>query len=426
MNTVGIDIDIDNSHFFRSIYSNFGYVSHSNVDFMSTFRKFVETCKENTTDCTMVYYLFSFVAHVRDIATGKGQRSISYAMLYILYDSFPSFTVFLFRRFLDTYGSLRDIKGICRFFSSELSIHDHPLLNVAIFSFISILRKSSSSDAKRLLKWVPKEQWIHSRFPYLKSYIQKAKLAPLTNLHLENVEGQYNSLQFGYYVEFLVKQGSISNKKMKWIQRQWNSMIHSHFSSFKQASFYPIPILPVFEISNEMTDFMVFNAIGLVCALVQLYGSTRILCLSHVPFWISTESLDFTSLVFHLWSICSSRTFCHWKAGDKLLRDAFQHVDTESLDTESSIHIVLICNQSPPLFFVPTWLLWSLTGTSMVPSYSQFCISGIQSGLLTSLPLLHESNSQSQFVEKQLLGERYWPLHFHLYDSIGTLGSLYL
>jgi hypothetical protein len=191
-------------------------------------------------------------------------------------------------------------------------------------------------------------------------------------------------------------------------------------------------ILPVFEVSNEMTDFMIFNAIGLVCAMVKLYGSTRILCLSHVPFWISSESIDFCDLVFQLWSVCSSRTFCHWDAGKKLLEDASQYVSTcfhenqNQNQNDSLPSIVLICRELPPSQFVPTWLLWSLNGTSVTPSYSSFSISGIQTGLLGSISLFSQVRSQTEFVEKHLLGERYWPVHYYIYDSLGTLGSLYI
>jgi len=453
---------------FLSIYSSFGYISHSNAFSLVSFRKLVETCKESN-DCTMIYFLISFVAHVRDIATGKGQRTLSYAMLYILYDSFPIFTKFLFYRFLDTYGSLRDCKGLCRFFSSKLGIYQHPFIDIAIHAFLSILDGSSSSflflssdsmffssspsfyndttNIQKILKWIPNDKWIQLQYPQLRASVRNAKKR-LSNTIYSSITTPTpisgsgsgsgsceNSLSFGFYIQFIIQhsiRGTLSNTKKKWILRQWNSMI----SSFELL----IPphtrdtnkmILPVFEISNEMTDVMMFNAIGLVCAIVQMYGATRILGLSHVPFWISSESIDFIDFVFHLWSICSSRTFCYWDAGTKLLEDAFQYAhDNDNGNGNGNGHdnpsILLICRESAPSRFAPTWLLWSLTGTSIVPSYSSFSMSGIQCGLLGSISLFSQVHSQYEFVEKHLLSSRYWPLHQYLYDSIGSLGALYI
>ena len=457
------NLNCDSMKQFLSIYSNFGYISHSNAFSLVTFRKLVENCKESN-DCTMIYYLISFVAHVRDISTGKGQRTLSYAMLYILYDSFPTFTTFLFYRFLDTYGSLRDCKGLCRFFSSKLGIYQHPLIDIAIHAFLSLLDGSSSSflflssesmffssspsyyndttNIQKLLKWIPNDKWIQLQFPQLRTCVRNAKCR-LSNtigsgpIHSPSpISGSCeNSLSFGFYIQFIIQhsmRGTLSNTKKKWILRQWNSMISSfdliippHTRDTNSNKL----ILPVFEISNEMTDGMMFNAIGLVCAIVQIYGATRILGLSHVPFWISSESIDFIDFVFHLWSICSSRTFCYWDAGTKLLEDAFQYThacDNDNDNDNDNPSILLICRESPPSRFAPTWLLWSLSGTSSVPSYSSFSMSGIQCGLLGSISLFSQVQSQHEFVEKHLLSCRYWPLHQHVYDSIGSLGSLYI
>ena len=437
-----LDMNMDK---FLSIYSDFGSVYSCSsstakitkkiTEKMNLFRKYVkDILLENSLNEKLLPLLLAFIAHVRDISYGKGQRVLSYSMLYVLYDFFPTESVCLFHRFLDTYGSWRDVKGLCRFLGDELGMYYHPLIDVALDCLAWGLVGLRSPLAA---KWIPKDEWIYSRIcmrvPCLRSLVKQIRSLPLPmHMPMSNTNSEKPrsdcSLPFGFYVKYLIhhsNKGTLSKRKLKWIRYQWESMILSHFDS--GAFFTSVDlnsdssgssgysgILPLLEVSNDMTDAMMFDAIGLVCALTDLYGSIsnrRIMCLTHVPFWVNGDGLTFDELAFQLWAVCSSRTVCYWKAGSCLLQECLDAAATAATATAAIPRMILVCRESPPSDFCPVWLVWSLSGFISKPAYSSFCISGVQSGLLGSIELFSRVGSQEEFVETHLRSPRYSLIH---------------
>jgi len=181
----------------------------------------LQTCYH--ADVTMNFYkylilLYKMIAQTRDIVYGKGERKLTYMMIYIWYKFYPTLAIYAVHRLVDirilpdncngmdvdelvngsrrhAFGCWKDIKYLCYFLRSRS--HNHPLIDVAI----SIMNKQlyrdwtvfnscshdsighghgdGSRDFRNILsfvaKWVPREntkfEWI-----FEKSAIQWAEM----------------------------------------------------------------------------------------------------------------------------------------------------------------------------------------------------------------------------------------------------------
>ena len=152
------------------------------------------------------------IAQTRDIVYGKGERKLTYMMIYIWYKFYPTLAIYAIHRLVDililpdnfngigadklintyvatrrhAFGCWKDIKYLCYFLRSRS--HNHPLIDVAIsimnkqlYRDWSVVRICShgSHDFRNILsfvaKWVPREntkfEWI-----FEKSAIQWAEM----------------------------------------------------------------------------------------------------------------------------------------------------------------------------------------------------------------------------------------------------------
>jgi len=151
--------------------------------------------------------LYKMIAQTRDIAYGKGERKLTYMMIYIWYKFYPTLAIYAIHCLVDirilpdncngmdesvngtrrhAFGCWKDIKYLCYFLRSRSQ--NHPLIDVAI----SIMNKQlyrdwtvvhicshGSHDFRNILsfvaKWVPREntkfEWI-----FEKSAIQWAEM----------------------------------------------------------------------------------------------------------------------------------------------------------------------------------------------------------------------------------------------------------
>ena len=148
--------------------------------------------------------LYKMIAQTRDIVYGKGERKLTYMMIYIWYKFYPTLAIYAIHRLVDirilpdncigmdvdelvqkylatrrhAFGCWKDIKYLCYFLRSRS--HNHPLIDVAI----SIMNKQlyrdwrvvdicshGSHDFRNILsfvaKWVPREntnfEWVFEK-----------------------------------------------------------------------------------------------------------------------------------------------------------------------------------------------------------------------------------------------------------------------
>jgi len=148
--------------------------------------------------------LYKMIGHTRDCFYGKGEQTLSYMMIAVLYKYYPVLSIYVLHKFVQPlsngelgYGSWRDIKYFCEYLrcNSVASIH-HPLIPYCIRlmnnalkkdydtwndvldnHFQKIIRSSSFSSLETLSKpiarehlssvskWIPREykkmDWMH-------------------------------------------------------------------------------------------------------------------------------------------------------------------------------------------------------------------------------------------------------------------------
>jgi len=115
-------------------------------------------------------YLFKMIVQTRDIYEGKGERDVTYMLIYTWYKHYPVLTVNVLP-FVVQYGCWRDICGICNYIYELLGDDSHPLIETCIEIMIQQLEKDENNAGTHVslaAKWVPREkrqtQWLYDLF----------------------------------------------------------------------------------------------------------------------------------------------------------------------------------------------------------------------------------------------------------------------
>jgi hypothetical protein len=138
-------------------------------------------------------YLFKMIVQTRDIYEGKGERDVTYMLIYTWYKHYPVLTVNVLP-FIIQYGCWRDICGICNYIydlSGQGSLNpttnfigdrrspekfgddSHPLIETCVEIMIEQLEKDENcagtgTGISLAAKWVPREkrqnQWLYDLF----------------------------------------------------------------------------------------------------------------------------------------------------------------------------------------------------------------------------------------------------------------------
>ena len=429
------------------LYSFFGISSGSCDDCHNKdpdFRLFVDSFyyltrfvyfSDATTQSIWISKLAAFIAHIRDIEWGKGLRKESYALLHIFHEFFPHESFVLFSRFLNVYGSWRDVKGICRFFVHCLHLYQHPLLDFALSLFVRELKRPSPHPL--CIKWAfknkKKDAWIYRKLlsivpDYSFLYLKAKSNANANTSHSRSLS---HDVEFGFYSHFIIDHfmhSTLSNTQLRWFHHHWSLAMQMHMESgnfVKHLSTLDSRvILPIVEFHDSMDSSCVFHTIGLVVALVALYDIQYLLVVTHVPMWISCESLSSVDLILTLWNIAQTRTFANWTASHHVVQNALSH-------SSDSPFFILVCSDSLPPSFVHVDLAWSVRGFRSFPPHPlpidfqleekeekeeghlhsppqvKFVQSGVQFGLLGALELMWRVNSQEELIATNLSCSRY-------------------
>ena len=109
------------------------------------------------------------VANVRDIKNGKGEYSLSYTLLNVLYNYYPAIAKLIFLKFLTMgdsihcLGSLKDIKYFCNYIRLRTGNKNHPFIEYIVETSVYMLREEEKLYNKGeknslLAKWLPREK----------------------------------------------------------------------------------------------------------------------------------------------------------------------------------------------------------------------------------------------------------------------------
>ena len=137
--------------------------------------------------------LYKLIGHTRDIIDGKGERSLTYMMIYVWYDFFPELAFYALSSLnevtnnIPPYGSWKDIKYFCNYYKNKTGKEEHALIKECIQIinkqlYIDFYSENKDISISLLAKWIPREKskkfgWL---FPYLaydffNHYLQTAK-----------------------------------------------------------------------------------------------------------------------------------------------------------------------------------------------------------------------------------------------------------
>jgi len=157
--------------------------------------------------------LFCFIAHVRDIHMGLGKRQMTYMMLDVWYDYFPTFAIKALHTIVSgtkvnhSYGSWRDICGLCEYLKKHSRRREsHPLVDTAIEMMNFALHKENmhyyhnkTEYLTNIAKWVPREK---SQFKWL---------FQLLVIHWSQTYGQSDSSSQRQYRRMVSKLSKVIN-----------------------------------------------------------------------------------------------------------------------------------------------------------------------------------------------------------------------
>jgi Mg-chelatase subunit ChlD len=172
-----------------------------------TLRRILQNLKhqqDTFKDETSLYYLsmvYRLIGNTRDMVEGKGEYSLTYMMIYVWYDYYPTLAEFALQclLFLDKsethpYGSWKDVKKFCQYSKEREeakgnSVHRHPLVQCSIRLLNAQLKQdkekmdNGSTDISLAGKWVPREkskyQWLFQLLAthYFSNYLETAQNA---------------------------------------------------------------------------------------------------------------------------------------------------------------------------------------------------------------------------------------------------------
>jgi len=192
------------------VYLYFNYTRKSNKEHIDSLRTslcdVLQNIKKNiNTDPNYMDYLktiYKMIAQTRDIYEGKGEHELSYMSLYVLYQYFPSLSIYLLHRFVNPipelnvpYGSWRDIKYLCEYVRGiSPKKENDELIHVCVELMNKELKKDieswkfsiyagSRKHISNVSKWIPRENkhfgWLYNLLVFHWSEnFSKWKLSP--------------------------------------------------------------------------------------------------------------------------------------------------------------------------------------------------------------------------------------------------------
>jgi hypothetical protein len=137
--------------------------------------------------------LYRMIGQTRDIKTGKGEYELTYMMIHVWYQFYPSLAEFAVRCFvlltednsIHPYGSWKDIRYLCEYFKNQGEPENHPFILFCANLTNTQLKKdydsyvSKSNKISLTAKWAPRERrfkWLNQIFAtnYFSEYIKSA------------------------------------------------------------------------------------------------------------------------------------------------------------------------------------------------------------------------------------------------------------
>ena len=406
------------------------------VRILRRLKKDLRNNKEGSVNDLRILYLM--IPYCRDGIRGKGERDVSYRMIYAFYQVFPVLAIkavhllFRVRDGLPMVGSWCDIKYFCIFVlrHSPLGSGD-PL--IAIMAYIA----NKNIDNTEVAKWIPRE----CRHPYLFSVFARDffNIAPgkvfssvKKGLYRKRVSSGskargtslgtsgdpslggpgFPTWFMGKYVREairLIKDDIVTGESVEAIERKWRRLLKTfpHYTKYGLA---------VVDLDIGIPDEVLFHSIGFACLIAEKMGLKRVVLAGVDPACVDISCCDgLVGMVRIIWSFCEGR-------GVSRLREAVNLVKRGFHRTSDSYMVLFIFSQR----FLFDWysvmhnrcipVFWDMGNTFEIPS--DFCVdiapfvytSGYASGLL--MPFFSEKVGVYEDIMKSY---KEWSDYFDLF-----------
>ena len=287
--------------------------------------------------------LFLMIPYCRDIYRGKGERDLSYRMIYAWYQVFPILALKALHLWFDKgncggmIGSWCDVKYFCLFMEkiSPYGLYD-PLVAIVIRIANRQLRRDLVYLESNVAKWIVREcnhpelfslfvlDWFrkdgrveNKRKVYrqmitglslrLPKYGFKARFSGIVKKKIlnENFMAQnmleMPSLSVGEYVRAVVEGGFFTSEIGFWIDYEWKRLMRT----FPMGCHVGIAVV---DLDLGIGLEALYNSLGFACIIAMKMKTGRVLLAGSVPICIDVSECDgFCSMIRLLWSHCEHR-----------------------------------------------------------------------------------------------------------------------
>jgi len=301
--------------------------------------------------------LFQYILFLRDIRKGKGERTMTFMMIYTLYSYFPELSFYAIQLIVYIFGSWRDIREICSFVKEFSGNSSHPIIfysielaNQQLYSDFYSNTDSNNNNTSLVAKWIPREKsshswlwhlfvkdWMRNFYPSNKPITECYKryrwVLSTLNRSLQTSESllcsrlpalhhNFHSLirmpkYFPFIKEISMQYRDVFNNGFPTLSKfvklaihnnhshdalinsQWKKYISSFQNNFSQF----IPIID----SIALNEKEIYSAIGLASLICEktTFGRRILIIGKSSPIWVNLDSLDFASMVRVLYNVCT-------------------------------------------------------------------------------------------------------------------------
>ena len=189
----------------------------------------------------LLVVLYKLIGQTRDIEAGKGERILSYMMIYIWYQFFPELAINLINRFMKgeddslPFGSWKDIKLFCDYVTS-IEGTNSPLISICIGMMNEQLRDDNDKviyggkDITLCARWVPREtnkyKWLFKLLAedYFKHYLESAR-------SVKQINGAKTKAYMDYRKVISALNRVLDTVQIKMCEKSWASIDHNNTTS---------------------------------------------------------------------------------------------------------------------------------------------------------------------------------------------------
>lgn len=311
--------------------------------------------------------LFLMIPYCRDIILGKGERDITYRMIYTWYQVFPVLALkavhllFPMRNGFPPIGSWCDVKYFCLFIEkiSPLGLYD-PLIAVVVsianrqlYLDLCIIDKCPidkcpiDNSISNVSKWIPRESHHSELFSifvrdwFSLHYVDSGKkklyrqiISRLSSYSISSVDIPSVTKFIGEYVRSAIRcisfDSDVTFQIIGDINEKWNRLLRT-FSVGPSG-------LPIVDIDISLSDEQLFHSLGFACLIAQKMGLNRILLAGPSLLCVDISDCDgFVSIISLLWSHCEIR-------GKSNLTLALSSIES-GLDPDLSLRLFIFSNK---------------------------------------------------------------------------------